>query len=216
MSKTTSITAKWLYSWVFKLSPLHGLLLDWQLDDKQHPTLSGLMLPIGPGLVTATAEAIADRPGLFPDAPGPDLGAAQQIAYAWLMLRDRLRTMAQLAADAYLATQAQLTGRVHSFVRTAMDPSQPAPIRKADVPRRNIVLVEAFLIVHGYYEGLNKKARNNARAAQAAAPATVTSAGDPAKPKSREQKRAEKTKADHEKAVRTEIFVEALRVLGGR
>src|SRR5438105_5594178 len=138
----TSVTEEQLLSWYWQLSPIHGDLLQRQLHRSERERRGGRLQPLGPGLVFAAAEGISERPHLFPDAPapGPDLVAGQKIAYGWLLLRDRLQMMAGLAADAYLATQTQLTGMVMPFVLANMKKSDQAPISEADLSSRNLAL----------------------------------------------------------------------------
>jgi hypothetical protein len=122
-------------------------------------------LPFGPGLVMTLAQALCERPHLFPDAPAPglDLLARQQEANAWLALRNRLQDMAQLADDAYRATQAQATHLCWTFVSKAATQAPPQ-VALADVPHRNLQLVPALIILCAYYQAKKEAARRNKEA----------------------------------------------------
>jgi hypothetical protein len=175
--KPSSVTEEQIISWFWQLDALHGELAAHERDPVERRKLGGLLLPFGPGLVMTLAQALCDKPHLFPDAPapGPDLLACQQEANAWLALRNRLQDMARLADDAYQATQAQATHLSWTFVSRAATHAPPQ-IALADVPLRNLELVPALLILCAYYQAKKKTAQRNKEAAPAPQPSPAAQA----------------------------------------
>src|SRR5579883_3031193 len=171
----TPFTEQQLLDIFRQLGPVHGSMLGYELDTLERKRFGGLMLPHMVGLVGTVARCLTWRPDLFPDAPatGAELEQAQKTAFAWMLLRDRFRAMAQLAGDAFLAAQGSLNGVVLGFVNQAMRQQQPAPLTDQQRMMRNLVLAPAFMVLAAYYRVQQRQRVKNqaAKVAKAAPPA---------------------------------------------
>lgn len=135
-----------------KLVEIQTLLPFCSLTTAERRELSGHLFLDGPGLVMAVAWALRLT----------GLEQQQRLAFAWLVIRDALRIMAQQAHDTYLTLQA-------GAIKQAMAEVRPARRRPAE---EEFLLVPAYFIVHAYYEGLTRK-RAQKRAGRQAAGGTV-------------------------------------------
>lgn len=194
----SSFTEDELISFFRRLAPLHVRLLAHELDSLERQRLGGQMLPLGPGLVLVLGQSLGERADLFPDFPysGAALLGEQHTAFAWLVLRNRLQALAQLAGDGYLAAQARLNGLALGFVNGALKQAAPPSVPEAEVPARTLALLPAFLMLRAYFKVQQKnKARNRARSA---APAPAPQAPQP---KSPSRRRADAERRAHERRV---------------
>ncbi len=165
----------------WQLRDLHGDLLDGRLDRIERKRLGGQLSPIGPGLIVTLAVQTSRQPDLFPDTPASSeaLLAEQRVASAWLLLRNRLNDMAQLASDAHLTAQARVNSKALPFVRKALAEQPPLAVKRSDAPARNLALFPAFLCLVSYYRSQEKtRARNQAAAAKAASPDAAAASPD--------------------------------------
>src|SRR5579883_666003 len=180
----TPFTEEQLKALFHQLSPVHGAMLGYELDTLERKRFGGLMLPHMVGLVGTVARCLSWRPDLFPDAPatGAELEQAQKTASAWLVLRDRFRALAQLAGDAYLATQGSLNGVVLGFVNQAMRQQQPAPLTDEQRMMRNLVLAPAFMTLAAYYRVQRRQRVKNQAIKAAKAPAPAVAPPPPPQP----------------------------------
>lgn len=139
------------------------------LEMTERRELNGRLFVDGPGLVMAVAWALGNAA----------LQEQQGLAFAWLVLRDYLRLLAQMAGDTYLKIQAEAIKQAVAEVRP----------EKVHPPEQQLLLVPAYFIVHNYYQGLVRKREDRTRRRAAAG----TPAPAPDKGRAAARKRSART-----------------------